>query len=397
MKKKSRLIYLDHAATTPTDPRVVRAMMPFFNKNFGNPSALYQAGVQAHEAIESARKAVANIFHSQPDTVVFTSGGTESDNLAVLGTALAHENHGRHIISIGIEHDAVLAPLQRLKKRGFDITFIPVDKNGLVNPQNVYASLRPDTILVTIMYANNEIGTIEPIADIGRLLLRFRKEHQTSYPFFHSDACQAAGYLDLDVEKLHVDLLTVNGSKIYGPKGVGCLYIRRGLVVEPRQLGGSHENGRRAGTENVPAIVGFSKALELATQKRNMDSQKQRLLSHYFEKKLQSLAKDFSIGIHLNGPPVGESRLPNNINVGVSDIEGEALVIYLDAAGIACSTGSACSLLTKDPSHVLKTIGTPSKCARSVVRFTLGRSTTRLDIDTTIKALKNAIQTLRPA
>ncbi len=359
-------------------------MEPFLVSDFGNPSAIYSLGQKANRAVEAARKTVAEILHTQPDTIVFTSGGTESDNLAVLGAARAYGKKG-HIISSAIEHEAVLKPLQALKKQGFDITLVPVDRSGKVNASDVIRSIRPDTVLVSVMYANNEIGTIEPIADIGRALLRYRKEHATVYPYFHTDACQAAGYLDLDVEKLHVDLMTLNGGKIYGPKGSGCLYIRRGVQIEPIMYGGSQERGLRGGTENVAGIVGFAKALSIvvpppfrgrAKEGVVPQAQKTRKLAEFFLKNLKSKITN----LKLNGPEIGSDRLPNNLNVQIPGIEGEALVLYLSEHGIMCSTGSACTAVTSEPSHVLKAIGLQDREITLSIRFSLGKTTTKTDV-----------------
>lgn len=415
--QKQKTIYLDHAATTPVDEKVLKVMQPFFSAHFGNPSALYSASVKANEALNDARRSIAEVLNTQPDTIIFTSGGTESDNLAIFGIANSPLEGGvggvmnealkphthlppsreesattkKHIISIGIEHPAVLEPLERLKNQGWVITYIPVDKTGLVNASEVIKAIRPETILISIMFANNEIGTIEPIAEIGRQLLRYRKEHNTSLPYFHTDACQAAGYLDLSVEKLHVDLMTVNSGKIYGPKGVGCLYVRRGLSLEPQQLGGSQEKHLRAGTENIPGIVGFAKALELVHQSKQKETLRLEKLTAYFWQQIQ---KKFS-HVTLNGPIVGDKRLPNNLNITFPGVDGEALLIYLDSFGISCSTGSACTATTAEPSHVLKTIGLTEAQIKSTIRFSLGKTTSKQDIDYTIRALTNLLPKLR--
>jgi len=395
--KKIRSVYLDHAATTPMDPEVLKAMRPFFSENFGNPSALYDLGLKSNRALSESRQTIAKLLHTNPDSITFTSGGTESDNLAVFGSAQATNKKG-HIIATTIEHHAVLEPLERLKKYGWDITYLKVDERGLVNPSDVLKAIRPETVLISVMYANNEIGTIEPIAEIGRGLLRYRKEKGTSYPYFHTDACQAAGFLDLDVEKIHVDLMTINGSKIYGPKGVGLLYVRRGTPLAPLLVGGEQEHGLRAGTENIPAIVGLAKALQLANpplrEARGMlakeGSQIQKLTA-YFWKKLQEKIP----GATLNGPEIGESRLPNNLNISIPGIEGEKLLFYLNEYGIMCSTGSACATQTRETSHVLRAIGLPEEKITGSLRFSLGKTTAKQDIDYTVTNLAVLVKELK--
>lgn len=405
--KKIKSIYLDHAAATPMDERVLRAMKPFFLNDFANPSSLYSLGVKAKKAVESARKSIAEILFTQPDTIYFTSGGTESNNLAIVGSTWINEKKGKHIITTKIEHDSVLRPIQELEKNcGFDVTYLEVDEDGFVTAEQVKKALRKDTILVSIMYANNEIGTIEPIADIGREILKWRKENKTALPYFHTDAAQAAGALELSVEKLHVDFMTLNGSKIYGPKGVGVLYKRRGIKIQPQSYGGRQEFGLRAGTENVPGIVGFAKALELVQAKREKENNRLVELRDYFWKKMQKEVGSVS----LNGSVIGAvqkvykknsfakeefSRLPNNVNVSFQNIEGESLMFYLDSYGILCSTGSACSTESNEPSHVLTACGFSKERAESSLRFTLGKDTTKKDIDTILKYLKAIVRELR--
>lgn len=384
MSSSAKKIYLDHAAATPVRKEVLKAMELFFNFHFGNPSSLYSEGQFAQKALLEARKTVASVLNSQPDTITFTSGGTESDNLAVVGTAKALKDKGMHIVSVATEHHAVLEPLRILERLGWNITYLPVDKNGFVTAEEVKKAIRPETVLISVMYANNEIGTIQPIADIGRMLLQYRKNNKTSLPYFHTDSCQAAGYLPLDVEKLHVDLMTLNGGKIYGPKGAGALYVRRGVPLEPVQMGGDQENKRRAGTENIPGIVGFSKALELVAKEASKESARVCKLSRYFFDKLH---KNFS-GILLNGPEIGEGRLPNNVNILIPSIDGEKYVIYLDTNGVMCSTASACTAISSEPSHVIQALGRSETEVRSSLRFTLGKSTSKKDIDKVIKILQ---------
>lgn len=389
--KNKQLVYLDHAATTYLDQQVMEAMQPYFINKFGNPSALYAKGREANEAIDDCRSSIAFLIKALPENIIFTAGGTESDNLAIYGLAKAHEQQGKHIISLAIEHHAVLHPLEDLAKQGWEITYLKVDKTGLVDPKEVAKAIRKDTVLITIMYANNEIGTIEPIADIGRQILKYRQANNTSYPYFHTDACQAAGYLDLDVAKLHVDLMTINGSKIYGPKGVGILYLRRGVKIKPQILGGSQERKLRAGTENVPGIVGFSQAFKLAQANKITQTKKVGELRDYLWQQIQAKIPD----VKLNGPDLAGPRLPNNLNVTFLNIEGEALILYLDEYGIMCSTGSACTSDSLDPSHVLTAIGLPYEYAHGSLRFTFGHGNSKPEVDYMMKYLPMIVEKLR--
>jgi len=389
--KKIREVYMDHAATTPVDGRVFSAMKPYFSEKFGNPSSLYQSGRIASGVLNDSRRIVAGHLHALPENIIFTGSGTESDNMAVYGMTRAHEKHGKHLISIAIEHHAVLYPLEDLKKQGWDVTFVPVNRQGLVSAQDVIKAVRPDTILITIMYANNEVGSIQPIAEIGRKLLQYRKEHNTPYPYFHTDACQAAGSLSLDVEKLHVDLMTINGGKIYGPKGVGVLYLRRGVAIKPLILGGGQERRLRSGTENVPAIAGMAKALDLVQKDKEKETGRLRQLSEYLWQKIQREIPD----VRLNGPEIGENRLANNLNVTFMDVEGEALLLYLDEYGIMCSTGSACTSESLEPSHVLRSMGLPYEYAHGSLRFSFGHPNSKQDVDYLMKYLPVIVKTLR--
>lgn len=389
--KKIKQVYLDHAATTYSDQKVVETMLPYFTKIYGNPSALYRKGIEANGALNDARHAVAKLLGALPENIIFTAGGSESDNLAIYGIAQAHANKGKHIITTAIEHHAVLAPIEDLEKQGWVVTYLKVDDQGFININEFKNALRPDTVLVSIMYANNEVGTIEPISEIGREILKYRKDNKTIFPYLHTDACQAAEYLSLDVEKLHVDLMTINGSKIYGPKGVGLLYVRRGVRLKPQVLGGGQERHLRAGTENVPAIMGLSAALQIAQQNGQKEAIRLNKLSTYFLKEL----KDKIPKIRLNGPEIGPDRLANNLNLAFDGIEGEALLLYLDECGIMCSNGSACTSESVDPSHVLTAMGLNAKVAQSSIRFTLGRSTQKSDIDYVMKHLPTLIQELR--
>lgn len=392
---QKQLIYLDHAATTPADPQVVKAMAPFWTRNFANPSALYSLGQLSHKAVEQARAMVAEILFTQPDCLTFTSGGTEANNLAILG--LVHQaqlSRGKkiHVITTAIEHHSVLEPIKELEKQGTaTVTYLPVNEHGEISIKELLDALRPETILVSIMYANNEIGTINPIAEIGRELLKYRKHNKTQWPYFHTDACQAAGTLDLHIERLHVDLMTINGSKIYGPKGVGVLFVRRGVTLKPLLFGGGQENALRSGTENVPGIIGFTKALEVVQKNYNQEAARQTKLRNYFWQQInQKIPK-----VVLNGSELNENRLANNVNVQFTGLEGETLVLYLDAYGIICATGSACATNSDDASHVLMACGLKLAEANASVRFTLGKTTTKKDIDAVMKYLPGIVKGIR--
>lgn len=394
---KIRDVYLDHAATTYLDPRVKKAMDWYWEDNFGNPSSLYRTGRRAKQALSMARDTIARLLNCQPSEIVFTGGGTESDNLAILGVCKAWEEaemaklsreqkspvltKKRHIITSSIEHHAVLYTCQYLEKDGYEITYLPVDKEGIVDPESVRQAIRPDTLLASIMYANNEIGTIQPIAAIAAIC----KEHKV---YLHTDACQAAGALTLDTQELGVNLMTINASKIYGPKGVALLYIKQGTRIKPLLYGGGQEKNIRSGTENIAGIVGFAKALELVNYEQAQENKRLTALRDYFIAELLKLPK-----VRLNGHPT--KRLPNNINVSILDIEGEAFILYMDEYGIACATGSACDSATLDPSHVILALGVPYEFAHSSIRFTLGKRTTKKDIDYTLKHLIPVVAKLR--
>ncbi|MDD4900695.1 MAG: cysteine desulfurase family protein [Patescibacteria group bacterium] len=394
--KKNKIIkriYLDHAATTAVRPEVLKAMLPYFSRISGNPSALHTDGRGAKAALDAARQTVGKIINADPEEIIFTGSGTESDNLAILGVAGFYKATGRHLITSNIEHHAVLYPMEHLAKRsGFKITTVAVEKNGLVDAKKILAGMTPETILISVMYANNEIGTIQPIKQIVRLIKQWKVEHgrgPAEPPFFHTDACQAAGYLDLDVKRLGVDLMTLNGGKIYGPKGVGALFVRRGIGLEPLVFGGGQENGLRSGTENLAGIVGFAKALELAQQARQKESARlSSLRDYFFSQILEKITKVF-----INGDPQG--RLPNNVNVSILDIEGEAALLYLDEMGVSASTGSACDSSRLEPSHVILALGRPYEYAHGSLRFTLGKDTTKRQIDYAVKALQKTVEKLR--
>lgn len=384
-----RRIYLDNAATTNIDARVLAKMKPYLEASFGNPSSFHSMGKEADNAVENARKLIANILACRNFEILFCSGGTESDNMAILGAARANHKAGNHLITTKIEHHAVLEPMEHLEKReGFKVSYIGVDKNGIVNPKDIEKALTKKTTLVSVMMANNEIGTIQPIAEIGRIILKWRKKNNTPFPLFHTDACQAAGVLDLNVEKLHVDFLTLNGSKIYGPKGAGILYARKGTKIEPLIFGGAQEIGKRPGTQNVAGIVGLATALELSQKNKEKENKRLINLRDYFTRELLKIP-----GTRLNGD--AEKRLPNNVNISFLDIEGEAMILYLDAKGVHVSSGSACTSRTLDPSHVLIASGAGREAAHSSVRFTLGHDTTKADIDYVLKVLPRIVKKLR--
>lgn len=405
-----REVYLDHAATTYLDPRAKKAMEPYWSEEFGNPSSLYRAGRRAKEVLDDARTTVARLLNCRSEEVVFTGGGTEAINLAIFGVAKFYSNLLKnsagakgHLITSKIEHHAVLHAMEALQQEGFEVTYIDVDEYGLVNPEDVRKALRPDTILVSVMYANNEIGTIEPIQEIGRVIKEFKAANTAKptnssdpklyasnpVPLFMTDACQAAGALPMDVDRLGVDLLAMNASKIYGPKGVGCLFARRGVRLKPLIYGGGQENNLRSGTENVAGIVGFAKAFEISEEMREAESGRLVLLRDYFTSRiLREIPKTI-----LNGHP--KLRLPNNVNVSILDIEGEAAVLYLDSEGISISTGSACTSTTLDPSHVILALGRPYEYAHGSLRFTLGRGTSKEDLDYVMGALPRVVEKIR--
>jgi len=380
-------VYLDNAASTPVDPRVLDAMRPYFSEAAGNPSSLHAPGRRAREAVEDARARIAaQIGAARPEEVIFTSGGTESNNLALKGVAFASRDKGRHIITTRIEHDCVLNSAAWLEQQGFSVTYLGVTPDGLVRPEELAAAIRRDTVLVSVMHANHEIGTVEPIRELGRIC------HERAVPF-HTDACQSFGKLPIDVGKDGLDLVTLNAHKIYGPKGVGALYIRGGTRVAPWQHGGGHEFGLRSSTENVPGIVGFATAAELCAQERFQEMQRLLALRDRF---LHSVLTTVP-GAYLNGHP--RRRLPTNVNVGFSGLEGEAisLLLRLDERGVAVATGSACSSHQGDqPSHVLLAIGRNPVEARGALRISLGRFNTARDVDYCLEELRTALASLRP-
>ncbi len=375
-------IYLDYAATTPTDPEVVKAMSPYFTDIFGNPSSLYAFGQEAKSVIEEARDIIASFIGTKPEEIVFTSGGTESNNFALKGIAYANKNKGEHIITSSIEHHAITEPCKFLEKQGFKVTYLKVDKYGLVDPDDVKKAITDKTILISIMHANNEIGVIQPIQEIGKIA-------REKGIYFHTDAVQTFGHLPISVDELNVDLLSASAHKLYGPKGVGVLYIRKGTRISTFMHGGDQESGRRASTHNVSGIVGFGKAVELAREK--MDEERNKLIP-LRDKLIRGILGNID-HTRLNGHPT--KRLPNNVNVSVEYIEGESMILNLDMQGIACSTGSACTSSSLEPSHVLLAIGLSHEIAHGSLRFTLGRYTKEEDIDYVLKTLPAVVERLR--
>ena len=375
-------IYLDYAATTPVHPEVVKAMLPYFSDAFGNPSSLYSYGLEARQAIEAARNKVAESIGAKNEEIVFTGGGSEADNFAIKGVADANSRKGNHIITSVIEHHAVLVTCKFLEKRGFKVTYLPVDKYGLVDPESVRKAITDKTILISIMHANNEIGTIQPIGEIGKIARKAKI-------YFHTDAVQTVGHIPVNVNELKVDMLSFSAHKLYGPKGVGVLYIRKGTKVTSLIHGGEQEQGRRAGTENVPGIVGLGKAIELAGLDVSNETERLITLRNVLIKGILEKIEHS----HLNGHP--KQRLPNNVNVSVDFIEGESTCLNLDLEGICISTGSACSSSDAEPSHVLLSIGLSHAQARSSLRFTMGRLTTAEDIERILEVLPRTVARLR--
>ena len=388
MTMSEKIIYMDHSATTPVRSEVLNAMLPYFTSDFGNPSSIYTIGQEARKAVDDARERIAHMLGARMGEIVFTSGGTESDNAALKGVAFALRALGNHIITTAIEHHAVLHTCYQLEQFGFDITYLPVDEHGLVSPQDVVDAITDETILVSVMMANNEIGTIQPIEKITRLV-KAEAGRRNRTVIMHTDAVQAAGFLDINVRSLGVDLLSLSAHKIYGPKGVGLLYVKRGTPFEEQNAGGGQERQRRSGTENVPGIVGFGEALRLAVSEREETSEhclrlRERLTQGIFET---------IDGVRLNGHP--EHRLPSNVNISIEGVEGEPVLLGLDFAGVCASSGSACSSASLEPSHVLLAIGLTAEMAQSSLRITLGRDNTAADVDYLLSILPDMIGKLR--
>ena len=378
----TRSVYLDHSATTPVRPEVLAAMLPYFGDKFGNPSSIHSWGRQARTAVDSAREQVASIIGATASEIVFTSGGTESDNLAIRGVAKSMQTKGKHLITSQIEHHAVINTFESLAKDGYEVTYLPCDKYGLIDPDDVRKSIRKDTILISIIHGHNEVGTIEPIEEIGKIA----KEHGI---LFHSDAVQSLGKVPVKVDDMGVDLLTISSHKIYGPKGVGALYVRKGTRIRPQVTGGIHEKGLRAGTENVPGIVGFGAACALAEEEMPEESKRLQALR---DKLINGILSNIPDTV-LNGHP--EKRLPHNVNVSVKYVEGEAMLLNMDLLGIGASSGSACTSGSLEPSHVLLAMGIPHELAHGSLRMTLGKSNTGEDIEYVLEALPPIVEKLR--
>tara|TARA_Y100000590_G_scaffold396873_1_gene477952 strand:+ start:23649 stop:24845 length:1197 start_codon:yes stop_codon:yes gene_type:complete len=381
-------IYLDHAATTPMESQVFELMKPHFLENYANPSSIYTLAQQAREAVDIARDQVSSALNCKPAEIVFTSGGTESDNAAIKGTAFALKNVGNHVITTSIEHHAVLHSCQQLEQMGYKVTYLPVDEFGRVSLADIEKTLTSKTVLVSIIMVNNEIGTIQQISDISKIIKRKASLYNTTIPF-HTDAVQAVGYLDINVQRLGVDLLSLSAHKFYGPKGVGALYIKRGTPFEPQQAGGGQERERRSGTLNVPGIVGLGSAIELAEKRRE-----QAVLhcSNLRDKLIKGLLKNVS-GTKLNGHSV--DRVANNVNVSFEGVDGEPILLGLDFAGILGSSGSACSSASLEPSHVLLAIGLNAQEARGSLRLTLGINNTEDEVHKTLDILADLVKKLR--
>lgn len=383
-----RRIYLDHSATTPVDPRVAEAMARCVTEVFGNPSSVHGYGQQARAAVDRARREVAALINARPNEIVFTSGGTEANNLAIRGVCETSVAHGRHIVTSAIEHPSVRGVCAALEQRGWEVTRLPVYENGIVRIEDVRDAIRPETVLVTVMLANNEIGTIQPVAEIGALV-RERRAGGQRHLFLHTDAVQAAGRTSLNVEELGCDLLTMSAHKLYAPKGVGALYVRRGVRLAAQNIGGHQERERRAGTENVPGIVAFGEAAKLAREELHERTVHDSRLRNEFERKVLDLIPD----VVMNGDR--QQRLPHLSNISFRYIEGEGLLINLDLQGVAVSTGSACSSGTLEPSPVIRALGVSDEIARGSIRFSFGKDNTESDVDYTVEVLVQAVERLR--
>lgn len=378
----NKLVYMDYAATTHTKPEVLEEMLPYFTEFYGNPSSIYSISRETKRAVDKARNRVAKAINADPTEIYFTGGGSEADNWAIKGIALANKNKGNHIITTKIEHHAVLHTCEYLEKQGFEVTYLDVDEEGSIRLEDLKNAIKPTTVLVTIMTANNEIGTIQPIKEIGEIC----KERKV---FFHTDAVQAIGHIDMDVKEMNIDALSLSGHKIYGPKGAGVLYLRKGIRIHNLVHGGAQERNRRAGTENVAGIVGLGKAIELAIE--NLKEERERLT--YLRDKLIKGLLEIPYS-KLNGP-VGDRRLPGNVNISFEFIEGESVLLMLDAKGICASSGSACTSGSLDPSHVLLAIGLPHEVAHGSLRLSMGAKTTEEEVDYVIETVPAIVQRLR--
>ena len=388
MPGSEKLIYVDHAATTPVRDEVLSAMLPYFTGAFGNPSGLYTVAQEARKAVDDSRESVARCLNARMSEVVFTSGGTESDNAAIKGVALAMRNVGNHVITTAVEHHAVLHACHQLEQFGFDVTYLPVDEYGLVDPDDVGRAITDQTVLVSVMLANNEIGTVQPISDISRVV-KSEAARRGQTITMHTDAVQGGAFLDLDVKVLGADMLSLSAHKFYGPKGVGALYVRRGTPFEPLQMGGGQERQRRSGTENVPGIVGMAAALKLAVEERESESKRLASLRDMIASGIGRAVED----VHFNGHPT--RRLPNNVNVSFEGVEGEPVLLGLDFAGISASSGSACSSASLEPSHVLLAIGRSADVAQGSLRITIGRDNTEDDAVYLLRKLPEIVGKLR--
>jgi cysteine desulfurase len=377
-----QFIYLDHAATTPVDPRVVEAMLPYYTEKFGNPSSIHSLARESRRGLDNAREIVAQALNAQPREIVFTACGTESDNMALKGVAEANQDRGKHIITTAIEHEAILETCKYLEQRGFKVTYLPVDEYGTVDLRELEKAITPETILVSVMMANNEVGTIQPLAEIAEIV-------KGRGIYFHTDAVQAAGTLDVDVEKLGVDLLSLSGHKFYAPKGVGVLYVRQGTRLMPQMLGGGQERNRRSGTENVAQIVGLARGLELAYQERSTDNPRiQRLRDKLRDGLLETIPDTIPTGHPTN-------RLPNNASFCFKGVEGEQILLALDLNGVGASTGSACTSASSEPSHVLTAMGISAAVAHGAIRMTLGKGNTEEEIDTVLELMPDIVEKQR--
>ena len=375
-------VYFDHNATTPVEPQVLDAALPYLSGEYGNASSIHTFGQKARAAVETAREQVAALIGARPQEIVFTSGGTESDNHAIFGIVAAAAGSQKHVITTAIEHEAVLNTCQALEKSGVAVTYLPVDYNGRVDPAALRRALRPETVLITVMHANNELGTVQPLEEIGQIAT-------DSDVYFHTDAVQSAGKIPIDVHRLHVDLLSLSGHKFYAPKGIGALYVRGGTRLRQLLYGGHHQRGFRPGTENVAGIVGLGKAAEIARKSLADDAERISALRETLERSLLQRVP------YARANAAGAPRTPNTANITFPGIEGEALVIALDLKGLACSTGAACSSGAVEPSHVLTAIGLPADEARATLRFSLGRHTTSADVDFAIRIVPAAVEQLR--
>jgi cysteine desulfurase len=384
MKSKMQKVYLDYAATTPVDPRVLKAMEPYFSRKFGNTMSLHSFGQEAKTALEESREIVADLMGARPSEVIFTSSATESNNLVLKGIAFANKERGHHIIISSIEHPCIMESAKWLERQGFEVTRLKVDKYGLVDPEDVKKAIKKETILVSVMHANNEIGTIEPIEEIGKIC----KEKGV---YFHTDAAQTFGKIPINVNRMNIDLMTVSSHKMYGPKGVAALFVREGTKIDPILHGGGHEMGLRSSTVNVAAIVGFAEACKIAKKEMKKEAKRIKRLS---ERLIKGILEKIP-GSHLNGHPI--KRLPNIVNFWFEGIEGESLVLKLDLMGIAVSTGSACSTQKLEPSHVLLAIGLKPEQVQGSLRISLGRWTKREEIDYLLEVLPKAVEQLRKA